>query len=161
MKIHISKELEASASAVWNVLGEQFGDIGNWFNGVVKSSMDSPVGVGAVRTCDIKAFGPIPEGHVVEKLTHFDRDSRSLTLVITEGVPGFMKLAQNAWTVEDLGNGRSRATSVVTIRLAWWALPMAPMIKKQLGKTIRSFVRELETEASSETADPRLVPAAS
>lgn len=159
MKIHTSEELETSASAVWNVLGEQFGDIANWFDGVVKSSMDSAVGVGAVRTCDVKAVGPVPEGKVVEKLTQFDRESRSLTFVITEGVPGFMKLVQNAWTVEDLENGRSRATSVVTVKLSWWALPMAPLIKMQLGKTLRSFVRALETASSTDTVDPHLVPA--
>jgi len=150
MKIRTSVDLDVPASAAWQVLGEQFGDIGVWFSAVKKSSIDRPVGVGAVRTCDIKAVGPVKEGQVVEELTHFDRDSRSLTFVIRSGVPGFMKLVENAWTVEELGDNRARASSVVTIKLAWWAVLMSPMIRMQLGRTIRSSLQELEKAAAGD-----------
>ena len=159
MKIRTSLEIEAPASAVWHVLGEQFGEM-SWFSAVVKTSIDRLVEAGAVRTCDIKGTGPVKAGQVVEELTHFDRDSRSLTFVIRSGVPGFMRLVENAWTVEELGDGGCKASSVVTIKLAWYALPMAPLIKMQLGRTLRSFLQALETTAAGESTE-NLAPASS
>ena len=160
MKIRTSREMKAPASAVWHVLGEQFGEISNWVDAVVKSTMDRDVGVGATRTCDIKAVAPLPAGQIVEELTHFDRDSRSLTFVIRSGVPGFMRFVENAWVVEDLGDGRSKASSVITIKLAWWAFLMAPIIKIQLGGTIRGLFPDLETAAAGKSTE-NFVPAGS
>jgi len=159
MKIRTSREVNASADAVWNVLGERFGEISGWFDPVVKSRMDGPLAAGATRICDVKAVGPVPEGEVVEQLTHFDRDARSLTFQIRAGVPGFMRLVENAWTVEQTGANTCTATSIVTINLAWYALPMTPLIKMQLGKTLASFVVELEKAAAGQPAEnPVLAP---
>jgi hypothetical protein len=71
-----------------------------------------------------------------------------------------MRFVENAWVVEDLGDGRSKASSVVTIKLAWWAFLMAPMIKIQLGGTIRGLFPDLETAAAGKSTE-NFVPAGS
>lgn len=144
MKIETTLDIDAPASAVWHVLGEQFGDVAEWSDSIEKSSLDRPLGKGAVRTCDLKAFGPVPAGQITEELTQFDRGSRSLTFVVRSGVPGFMRFVENVWTVEVLDERRSRVTSRATFHLAWWVLALSPLFRIQLGRGIRSFVGELE-----------------
>ena len=145
MKIQTTLDIDAPASAVWHVFGEQFGDVAEWSDIINRSSLDRPLGEGAVRTCDLKAIGPIPAGQVTEELTRFDRTSRSLTYVVRSGVPGFMRFVENAWTVEALDEGQSKVTSRATFDLAWWMFPLSFLLRMQLGRGIRSFVGELET----------------
>lgn len=144
MKIQTTLDIDAPVSAVWHVLGEQFGEVAEWSDAIKGSSLDRPLGEGAVRTCDLKAFGPVPAGQITEELTRFDRESRSLTYVVRSGVPRFMRFIENAWTVEPLGERRSRVTSRATFHLAWWVFPLSPLFRLQLGRGLRSFVGELE-----------------
>ena len=130
---------------------------GEWSDAIVKSSMDRPLGEGAIRTCDLKAFGPIPAGKITEELTQFDRASRSLTYVVRSGVPGFMRFVENAWTIEALDDNRSRITSRATFRLAWWMLPLSPVLRIQLGRGLNSFVAELEKTVEG-SLGPTLLP---
>ncbi len=145
MKIQTTLDIDAPASAVWQVFGEQFGDVGEWSDPIIRSSLDRPLGEGAVRTCDLKKLGPVPAGKITEELTRFDRASRSLMYVVRSGVPGFMRFVQNAWTVEPLDENRSRVTSRARFDMAWWMFPLLPLMRMQLGRVLRSFVGELET----------------
>ena len=149
MKIQTALNIDAPASAVWQVLGEQFGDVANWSDAIEKSSLDRALGEGAVRTCDLKAFGPVPAGKVTEELTQFDRGSQSLTYVVRSGVPKFMRFVENAWTVEAIDDSRSRVTSQARFDLAWWMLPLFPLLRIQLGRGLRSFVGQLETTVAA------------
>ena len=144
MKIQTTLNIDVPANAVWKVLGEQFADVADWTEAIDKSSLDRPLGEGAVRTCDLKAFGPSPAGKITEELTLFDHKSHSLTYVVLSGVPRFMRFIENAWTVEPVNDHRSRVTSRATFRLAWWILPLSPVLRIQLGRGLRSFAHELE-----------------
>ncbi len=137
MKIQTVGTIDAPAPAVWRVLGEQFGEVSNWADAIVASSLDRPLGEGAVRTCDLKATGPLPAGQVTEELTHFNSGAKALTYVVRSGVPKFMRHVENAWTVEAIDDKHSVVKSDVTLRMAWYMLPMAPMIRKQLGGTLQ------------------------
>jgi hypothetical protein len=160
MQLKTTIEINAPISATWDVFGERFADIGEWADAVVKSVIDRPVAQGAVRTCDIKAVGPVPAGQVTEELTEFDREKHKLTYVVTSGSPGFMRHIDNAWTFEALGPKRTRATSVVTFKVAWYMAPMSPVMKMQLGKSLKGFVRELATKVESEVHGAGVTPLA-
>ena len=144
MLIQTSIEINAPASAAWEVLGERFADVSEWADSIVKSSLDGPLDEGAVRTCDIKSVGPIPAGKIKEELTHFDRDSRSLTYLVLSGAPNVMKNIENAWSIEDLGNDRCKVTSRVTVNMKWWALPLAPLMRFPLIRAVRDFLGQLK-----------------
>jgi hypothetical protein len=152
MQITTIIEANASAADSWHVLGEQFGDI-SWAKPVLKSSLDGPLGEGAVRTCDIKAIGPIPAGQVTEEITHFDRDDHSLTYVLSSGLPAPMKYSDNVWTIEDLGSGRSKVTSVGTFKFKWWALWMSLLMRIPMKRAVRGLMNEFkgQVEARSQT----------
>ena len=156
MKIVTKLDIESPASHVWHLLGERFADIGEWADSIEESSLDGHLDSGAIRTCELKSFGPA-SGTIKEEITHFDRDARALTYVVRSGLPGFMQFVENAWTIEPLSNERSRITSVATFDLAWWMLPVSFLLKMQLTKGLREFFANLE--ASVTVPDVATTPA--
>jgi Polyketide cyclase / dehydrase and lipid transport len=144
MLIETTRDIDAPASAVWEVLGERFADVAEITDAIEKSALDGELGEGAVRTCDLRALGPIPAGQVTERLTRFDRDDKALTYLVLSGLPGFMRRVENAWTIEPLDGGRCRITSAATFDLAWYMVPMTPVMRRQLGKTLREFIDAIE-----------------
>ncbi|MEE8381572.1 MAG: SRPBCC family protein [Thermodesulfobacteriota bacterium] len=144
MKIQTILEINAPASAVWKVFGEGFADVSNYAESITKSSINGPLESGVIRTCDIKAFGPVAAGQITEKLTHFDRTSHALTFAVLTGAPNIMKSIENAWTIEALGDNRSKVTSLATFGLKWWALPLSPLLRFQLSRGIRDFMKQLK-----------------
>lgn len=139
MKIKTTIEINAPASAVWDVFGERFADVYKWAESILKSSIDGPLDRGVVRTCDVKGLGPI-----TEELTHFDRESHSLTYSVTSGAPNLMKSIENAWSIESQGDNRSKVTSQATFELKWWAFPLSPLMRISLSRTLRAFTEQLK-----------------
>ena len=113
MQVTASIDINASADTAWQIFGEGFEDISKWLDAIISSSLDGDLAVGATRTCNFPK-----DLAIKEKLTHFDPKTRSLSYAIVSGLPGFMLKVDNAWTIEDIGNNRSRATSAVTAKLA-------------------------------------------
>lgn len=153
MKHTTEHVLNVPVDAAWHLMGERFADIGEWSDTVLKSSLDGPLEAGSVRTCDLK---PTPAGlnQIQEKITHFDAARRSMGFDIVSGLPGFVHKLHSSWTLEDAGDGRTRAINTLTIELAWWMRPVGFAIRKQFGKTIALFMREIETVAAR--AAPRV-----
>ena len=94
-EIAIERDIEASADAVWEKLGN-FGELG-WMPGVASCEVEGE-GIGALRKI---AMGPAT---VVERLEAHDDDARSLSYAITEGpIPVQNYLA--TITVTETGSG--------------------------------------------------------
>jgi hypothetical protein len=140
MQVKASIEIDASADNSWKVFGEDFEGISKWLDAIISSTLDGDLAVGATRTCNF------PKDLVIkEKLTHFDPKTRTLTYAILSGLPAFILKVDNAWTIEDICNNRSRGTSVVTAKLAWYAIPLVPMVKFGLGRTLKGALAQLAT----------------
>ena len=147
MKLKTTHEIDASADAVWELMGERFADIGEWSDTVVSSSLDGDLGEGAVRTCELKPT-PAASGHIQERITKFDRAGRSVAFDIIDGLPGFMRLVNSAWTIEPMGANKARGVNTLTIKVAWYMVPMLPLIRVQFAKTIKSFIPQIELAAN-------------
>jgi len=143
MQITTSIEIKAPSSAAWDVLGEQFAEVSEWAKSILKSSLNGVLEAGAVRTCDLKAVGPVAAGQVTEELTRFDRESHALTYSVRTGIPNVLKSIENAWTIESLSDDRCAVTSLVTFELKWWAIPIFPLLKISLKKTLQAFTEQL------------------
>lgn len=140
MQVKASIDINAAADTSWQLFGDDFGGINKWLDAINSSTLDGDLAEGVTRTCNF------PKDLVIkEKLTHFDPKTRTLTYAILSGLPSFMLKVSNAWTIEDIGNNRSRATSVVTAKLAWYAIPLVPMVKIGLRKTLKGALAQLAT----------------
>ena len=58
MEMRAELVISASAEDAWAVVGERFGEIGEWASAITKSVMDGQPGVSQMRTCHVSGFGP-------------------------------------------------------------------------------------------------------
>jgi hypothetical protein len=152
-------ELDVPASEAWRVLGEEFGSIGDWASGLRSSSLDREVEVGALRTCELRAFGPFPSGQIIEELLEFDRHAMKFTYAPTSGMPPMFETAKNRWSVEPLGDDRCRVKSHASIDVNWWALPLAKLFGRGIRSGVDTFAEELRHRIEKGQAHPRKLAA--
>mmetsp|Transcript_15548 Transcript_15548/g.26405 ORF Transcript_15548/g.26405 Transcript_15548/m.26405 type:complete len:170 (+) Transcript_15548:162-671(+) len=149
MKIVINREIAISAPELWEVFGSGFGDWYEWADGLVKSSMDGGAEVtkGAIRNCDLKAFGPVAPGKIQEEVIQFEPEKMELTYLVLNGMPGFMRRVVNAWVITPIDDSRCRITSTAEFTLAWYIVPMYPVMWCQLRGGLVQFQSQLENFA--------------
>ncbi len=148
-------ELEAPASEAWRVLGEEFGNIGDWASGLQASSLNGCAEVGAQRTCELRAFGPFPAGRIIEELLEFDRDAMKFMYAPTSGMPPMFQAAKNRWSVEPLSASRCRVKSHASIDMHWWALPLANFLGSKIRSSIDTFSEEMRHRIEKGQVHPR------
>ncbi|TPV94050.1 MAG: SRPBCC family protein [Myxococcales bacterium FL481] len=148
-------ELNASADQAWQLIGEQFGEIGDWASGLRASSLDRKVAVGAVRTCEINGFGPFPAGTIKEELLEFDPAARKFSYAAKSGMPRMFRSAKNRWSIEALGEDRCRVRSHASVDLHWWALPIAKLAGWGIHSEIERFAEDLRHRIERGVAHPR------
>ncbi len=85
MELRADVLMDAPAAAAWAVLGERFGDIGEWAAPITASTLDSELGTGSVRTCHVAGFGPVAPGVIRERLIEFEPEHRSRATVQLRG----------------------------------------------------------------------------
>jgi hypothetical protein len=130
-------ELDAPAAQAWQVFGEGFGTWAEWSDGIMSSELDGPVGQGAQRTNHTKSLGVVQQ-----ELTEFDRASRALTYAFVSGMPAVLRGASNRWVIEEVGPDRSRLRGQATFQLAWWAVPLSPLLRRKMSGALVGFATE-------------------
>lgn len=122
--------VDAPRDAVWKAVAEDFGDVSKWASVISKNTLDAgPEGglMGAKRSCFIPSFG----GSTVEKVTEFDEEAGVFTYQVLEGLPPFVTSGFNRWTVQDMGDGKTKLTSLVTMNVGDGTPPFALGMAKE------------------------------
>lgn len=154
MEMRAELVIDAPAGDAWAVVGERFGEIGQWASAITESVMDDPPAVGQVRTCQIAGFGPIPAGVIAERLTGFDPEARSLSYEAVAGMPWFVIGAVSRWSVDE-GPGSActvRIHATLTLRLA--ARPLSPVLRWRMRADTRRVLAELRHRVEAGLPDP-------
>lgn len=159
MKLTIEKIVEAPADQVWHLLGERFGQIGSWADAIEASHLDGELETGSVRTCELRPSS-IGSGTITEEITQFDRATRTVGFKVLTGLPGFMRHVENIYSVIPMPDGRSRITSNLTVKMSWYMAPMTPVIRKNFGKLVGGFIKELGQKAPAQMRPVEPVAAA-
>jgi hypothetical protein len=149
MRINTSIDVAVPAEQLWDLFGENFADWADWTDTLFFSSLDAEMCTGAIRTCGVTAVGPVKECEVTEEVTHFDRDSMAVTYLVLSGLPGMMKRVENAWNIKKIDDSSCRISSDANFKLAWWIMPLVPLMKLQMKGAIKSFLRELKAAAET------------
>lgn len=155
IEMHFEFGVDAPAAEVWRVLGEDFGNVAQWAASLRASSIDGDVSVGATRTCEVEAFGPFAPRTLTERLEVHDARGMRFTYSASSGLPSMIRAAKNRWSVEALGEVHSRARSHISIELAWWALPLAPLIAWRMRPGIEEVGEELAYRVERGQPHPR------
>ena len=138
-----SIEINATKDKVWEVLFNEFGNVNN-FNPLIEGSR--PVGdivgeVGAERTCDLNS-----SSQVHERISAV-RGTDSFDVEILDGGLPMMDTLEGTWDVEDLGNGKTRATIhfKYTTKPAFMAGILAGPMTKSLHGMVVGLKYHIET----------------
>jgi uncharacterized protein YndB with AHSA1/START domain len=137
MRIIQHIDIEASATAVWEVIGPGFADIGSWASAIPHSAATAD---GRGRVCTVSGVPGIDQ--VVEQIIANDHDARTLTY-LAQGMPAFVTEARNQWRIEPLGPQRTRATFVADVDVKGLARLATPLLWLGLRALGRRTLREL------------------
>lgn len=155
MKLASSLIINAPADDVWKVVAHDFHKIGEWASGVETSVINDAVHaptdatVGG-RVCTVPGFGQIRE-----TFTEYDDANMQFTYE-AKGLPFFVTDAQNGWTVEALGDNKTRVSFQANMQLVpvigtLMAIPM----KMQLIKLLDEATEELKYYVETGAIHPR------
>lgn len=159
MDLHAHLDIAASAATVWYLIGERFGDIGQWAVPITSSSLDGVPTVGAVRQCHVAGFGPVPPGVIHEQLTVFEPDAMRFQYVAVQGMPATIKHATNRWQVVSTGPQSCVVRIHATMTMRGLAALAAPLMKGRMVNDSMLVLEELKHCAEHGRPHPRKVAA--
>ena len=150
--------VDAPADAVWDVVGRRFDRIGDLAT-VIPASQAVPLPAIACPAAPVAGrvcrTGVTLLPQVTEMLVSYDEPGRSLTYEAS-GMPAFVTLARNTWTVVPLDERRSRVRLQARFeprgllgRLARWA------ILAQVRRTTRYLAEDLQHYVEHSTSSAR------
>lgn len=154
VKMSKSVTVNVSADDLWEIIGPGFAQAGVW-----STAIDHSVGHGEAkfegaqcdtRVCDVSAKG---FSRVNERITKYDSENRTLAFDVFDGMPSFVKLANNRTAITDLGNGKSKADLQITMQMKpFMGMLMGGVLKSNLSNLIDSALDDLKVYA--ETGEP-------
>jgi hypothetical protein len=159
MEIRAEVRIDAPARTAWAVLGDQFGEIGQWAGPIVYSSLDSPPGAGAVRTCQIASFGPFQAGTIKERLLQFDPTAMTLEYESAEGMPAFVSNAVNRWSVHAETASRCVVRTHATLDVRGPIRAVEALLRIQLRRNGVRVLEELRYRVEHGRPHPRKLAA--
>ncbi len=155
MKLHIEKELNAPANVVWDILGNQYAQIGEWFSVVNYSRASKPEDIPPEYTPlpHAPVAGRYTESAVVkanEILTMYSDENREFIFDAVD-VPKFMlSLSRNHTRVKPIGNDRSLVTIDVEMRLKHLFNLISPILRSRMTRMFTQLLTELEQHAQKQ-----------
>jgi len=154
MEMRAKLMINALAEDAWAVVGERFGEIGEWASAITESVMDGPPAVGQVRTCQVAGFGPIAAGVIKERLIEFDPEATSLSYEAAAGMPWFIAGAVSRWSVHAGPGGACTVRIHATLTLRPAARPLSPALRWRMRADTRRVLAELMHRVEAGHPDP-------
>ncbi len=143
MELRADVLMDAPAAAAWAVLGERFGDIGEWAAPITASTLDSELGTGSVRTCHVAGFGPVAPGVIRERLIEFEPEHMMLAYESVDGMPSSIEKAVSRWSVHALPEDRCEVRSRATVQLRGPIRLVGPLFRWQMQVNAARVMDEL------------------
>jgi len=149
-------KVNSPASKTWKVLAHDFGSIGDWASIITRSKpivIDTETESGKVcgRVCKAKGFGDTEE-----ELTHYNDSDMCFTYKAIKGLPFFIKIAENNWSVHSISENESLVKSRAEIEMSFFpGIILAPIFKLGMGKAGKRMFEELKYYIENDKPHPR------
>lgn len=159
--MHLKNEIsvKVNAATAWQYLGQEFGNIGNWITALESSYLIGTLGLGAVRVCQSKGFGPFAPSKATERIIHFDADKYEFTYIAETGIPKAIASAQNAWSIIPIDKSHCIVKFHATISFVFWFKPFAWLVPWLMKRDMRILVEEIKHMIEQGKANPRKIHA--
>ncbi|NQV53159.1 MAG: SRPBCC family protein [Flavobacteriales bacterium] len=146
-KISIAKPVED----VWEVLGNQFGEIDKWASLIKQSEVSDPkLSPGVVRSTETTG------GPTKQELTAFSPEKHSIAYKAISGTPFFFKAVRAEWS---LSKNQNITDLVLDFEVKFKGIGgiLSPIVKKKLGKVGDELLEELKFYVENGKPHPRKV----
>ena len=156
MDFNLEVEINRNIEDVWQVLGNEFGEIATW----VSLAKSSEIG-GSSKLAEVD-YGyrllKTDKGTAKHVLTSFDSSNHSLSYDVPEGTPAFVKTATASWSLTDLGENKTRMNVHFAIQLGGLlGFLLAPVAKKKLGTLSDNILEEFKYYMENGKPHPRKI----
>ena len=149
----VNKEMVVNVSAdkLWEMIGPGFIDVYKWSSNVdhAEGSGNSEF-EGAVcseRFCDVNVKG---FSKISEKLIKYNEKNMNLAYEVVDGMPGFITLAKNDWTVVPVGDNQAKLVMKAEFgSKGLMGTIMNGMMKKKMIKTIDTVLNDAKIYAET------------
>ena len=141
--------LDIPASEAWVVVGDKFGETGQWTSLLDSSHLEGALSEGGYRVCHQgkKTF--------TEQITSFDPEHMRLEYELVKGRPPIIKSARNSWCVTPVSETTSQMSMNPNITLHWWALWLTPLLSFGLNRDLKKVMEEFKYWAETGKVHPR------
>ncbi|MEM7716033.1 MAG: SRPBCC family protein [Cyanobacteria bacterium P01_A01_bin.68] len=160
MQIKRQFTVNASADRLWEIMGQEFGQVSHWASSIHDSQGRNTGRVLEGAPCS----GRVCEtamGNFKEQIHTYDESSKTLAYDAKgDKMPFFVKRLANNWTFTPLSEGKCKVDMRMEIGLLpVFNLLMAPMMRIQMGGVIEQIIEELSYFAENGTPHPRKLEA--
>ena len=152
MKLHIDKEvsIDAPAEKVWEVLGDNYENVGRWATVIPESApRNNQEGELQGRTC-YTAYGDTKE-----MITNWDEQNMTYSYQ-ADGLPAIFKSGGSTWAIRPVGGHRSHVT--MKLRMEFAPLPgllMGWLMKPRMDKDMDGLMDDLKHYVEKGTPHPK------
>jgi len=156
MELQIKQEINAPAGKVWQILGHQFAEIGDWSSTVETSRVlhdsEVPANFKVAPSAPIPGRAtPNPLGELKEILTMYSDAEMSFTFEI-DGLPPIIRHSQNTTRVQELGPDKCVVTFDLQMVTKGIFKVMNPVLWRRLSTSQRGpmgLMQELKIYAET------------
>lgn len=152
LDVKASIEINTSAEKVWEIIGPNFINIGDWGRGISKSWNNDALSTtieGAPaggRFCDLGKFGKADE-----RIVHYDQVKKVIAWSAKiDKMPSFLINLKNTIKVEAIGENSCRASSNITADLTGVrGFLLGTLLKSNFTKLLNGFFKDWKTYAET------------
>lgn len=154
MEIKRTFTVDKPIEAVWDVLGNDYGNACKWGTGLYHSEgKGTPTLPGAEfdqRYCETNV------GNITERILVFDPNNYKLQYEVIDGFPGFVKSGINTWTLRTLGRNKTEVeVHFVAVLGGLMGTLMKPMMKWQLSKSFDQVLADFKVYVETGRPSPK------
>ena len=132
MKIIKQLTINKPIEDVWDVLGNQFGEIDKWASLIHQSEMSGestiPGMLHSIRSTETTG------GPTKQELTVFNADEYTIAYKAIAGTPGFFKSVNAEWSLVEKDDNITGLTLDFEVQFKGLGILLSPVVKMKLGK---------------------------
>ena len=132
MKIVKELSIEKPVEEVWEVLGNQFGEIDKWASIISESNVSGEPKLPGVNYSIRSTTATTGKGQ--QELTGFDEENHILSYKSLSGTPPIVKQVHAKWSLKENGNNGTHLVLDFQAEMKGLGHILAPIAKMKLGK---------------------------
>jgi len=152
-KLTINKPIEQ----VWDVLGNQFGEIDKWASLISHSAMSGESNMSGISH-SIRST-ETTSGPTKQELTVFNPDKHTIAYKAIAGTPVFFKSVNAEWSLVKKGDSITGLTLDFEVKFKGLGILLTPVVKRKLGKVGDEILDDFKFYVENGTPHPRKLKA--